>query len=336
MTDYSQAPPPQPPPVMYPPRRKSYWWVWVIVAVVVLGCMALAPFIFIGAIAATIAGAAGTQSGVGPGVAIIRINGTIAAGKSSSGFTSATTGSESIIDQIDKALKSDDARAIVLRINSPGGSAAGSEEVYAKLMSIRGKKPIIVSMGDVAASGGYYIASAADEIYCNGGTTTGSIGVINSHMDLSGLMKKVGVTSENITSGKYKDMGSPTRPLTADERGLLKKMIDDIYNQFVDAVAKGRNMPRGKVLKIADGRVFSGRQAKALGLVDEIGGMDKAVEKAGQRAGLQSPIRKIEYGRQGFFSDLLSTESESDSLTPMARKLLLQEAAKELAGGTMK
>lgn len=336
MTDYSQAPPPQPPPTAYPPSRKSYWWVWVIMAVIVLGCMALAPFIFIGAIAATIAGAAGTQSGVGPGVAIIRISGTITAGKNVSGFTGASTGSESIIDQIDKALKSDDARAIVLRINSPGGSAAGSEEVYTKLMSVRGKKPVIVSMGDVAASGGYYIASAADEIYCNGGTTTGSIGVINSHMDLSGLMKKVGVSSENITSGKYKDMGSPTRPLTADERGLLKKMIDDIYNQFVDAVAKGRDMPRAKVLKLADGRVFSGRQAKTFGLVDEIGGMDKAVEEAGQRAGLHSPIRKIEYSRQNFFSDLLSAESESDDLAPMARKLLLQEAAKELAGGVMK
>jgi protease IV len=176
--------------------------------------------------------------------------------------------------------------AVVVRINSPGGAVAPSQEMYAALRRLAEKKPVIASLGSIAASGGYYVASAADVIVASPGTLTGSIGVVMSLANVNGLMEKLGVQSNVITAGSLKDMGSPFRPMTPDERALFQQMLDQVHTQFIDAVAAGRKMDPEQARKLADGRVYTGEQAKAMGLVDELGGLEKAVEIAGQRSGI--------------------------------------------------
>ena len=164
-------------------------------------------------------------------------------------------------------------KAIVIEINSPGGSVGAVQELYAQILKVRAdsKKPVIALMGDIAASGGYYLAAACDKIIAHPGTLTGSIGVIFHMTNYEGLMKKVGITAEPIKSGKMKDIGSPTRPMTAEERKLLQALIDEAYGQFLSAVAEGRKMPEEKVRPFADGRIFTGTQALEAGLVDSVG-----------------------------------------------------------------
>jgi protease-4 len=192
-------------------------------------------------------------------------------------------------------------KAIVVRINSPGGAVAPSQELYEELKKarIKGKK-VIVSMDSVAASGGYYIACAADEIYANPGTITGSIGVIASFPIIDGLMDKVGISFETIKSGKYKDTGSYFRPMTEDEHDIFEDMLMDVYDQFVEAVAEGRGMPIEDVRKYSDGRVFSGRQALEYGFVDALGTQSDAIERAGALAGIKGKPRVIKKSRRRF------------------------------------
>ncbi len=190
------------------------------------------------------------------------------------------TSSRSIIHQLVQFKKNKGIKAIILRINSPGGAVGPSQEIYREVMRTRSKKRVIASMGAVAASGGYYIASAADKIVANPGTLTGSIGVIMEFVQVKELLKKIGVSLEVIKSGEFKDIGSPHRKLTEKERRLLQDLISNIQEQFVNAVAKGRNMPVEKVRKIADGRILSGQQAKQLGLVDRLGNFEDAVNLA--------------------------------------------------------
>ena len=185
-------------------------------------------------------------------------------------------------------------KAIVVRVNSPGGAVAPSQELYEELKKARTKgKKIVISMGSVAASGGYYIACAADEIYANPGTITGSIGVIAEFPVIDGLMEKVGIRFETIKTGKYKDTGSSFRPMTEDEHKLLEDMLMDVYDQFVEAVAEGRGMPIKDVKKYSDGRVFSGRQALEYGFVDALGTQSDAIERAGALAGIKGKPRVI-------------------------------------------
>lgn len=169
-------------------------------------------------------------------------------------------------------------KAILLRINSPGGTVGMSQEVYDAVNAVRAKgKPVVVSMGDVTASGGYYIAAAADKIFANPGTLTGSIGVIMHLMNWAETEKKIGLQPSVIKSGAFKDIGSADRPMTPEEKALLQNIIMDSYDQFVTAVAEGRKLDKEAVKKLADGRVYSGRQAKAVHLVDELGGYDDAL-----------------------------------------------------------
>lgn len=323
------------PPPAPAPRKRSLLWLWILLGLIGLGflifLLALPVIIIAGAVS-------GPLPKSGPGVAIIRVEGIITAGRSGGGFMEETgAGSETIVEQIDRATHDSRVKAILVRINSPGGSAAGAEEVYQALLKAREKLPVVISMGDVAASGGYYIAAAGDEIYCNGGTLTGSIGVITSHLDLSGLMKKIGVSYQDITTGEFKAMGSPSRPLTEREQALIKALLGDIYQQFVGAVAEGRKLPKEKVLKIADGRVFTGRQAQKLGLVDKIGGFQQALSAAAQRAGLRGRPRKIEYGPKGFFDLFFGRDDSTEALmNALARQLLVRQGAKELAGSVLR
>ena len=195
--------------------------------------------------------------------------------------------SREIIEQIEEFADDDGVRAVVLRINSPGGGVAASQEIYRAVRKLQTKKKVIVSMGSVAASGGYLIAAAADRIVANPGTVTGSISAVMHFADIQELMKKVGVRSSVIKSGKFKDIGSPVRDMTAEEKQLIQEIVDDIYDQFVRTIAEDRKIPMEKVQSLADGRIFSGRQALQLKLVDELGSLEDAVLLAGRLAGIE-------------------------------------------------
>lgn len=216
----------------------------------------------------------------GDRVGIVKIEGTIVE-------------SEPIIDKIIKFRKSTRVKAIVLRINSPGGMVAPSQEIYQEIKKACKEKKVIVSMGSIAASGGYYIACTADKIVANPGTLVGSIGVILQIENIEGLLKKIGLRRKVVKSGKYKDIGSITRSMTEEEEAILQVFSDDIYNQFVDAVAEGRGMKREEVLKIADGRIFTGAQAIGLGLVDRLGNLQDAISIAGEMVGIEGEPKVI-------------------------------------------
>jgi protease IV len=205
----------------------------------------------------------------GEKVAVIPVNGLI-------------SDSESTIEQLKRFVKDDSIKAIVLRINSPGGGVAPSQEIYEEVKKARAKKPVIASMGALAASGGYYIACAAQRVYANPGTITGSIGVIMPFMNVKDLVEKIGLKGMTVKSGAFKDMGSPLRDMTPREQELLQGVVDNVHLQFVNAVAEGRNLDRNDVPRIADGRIFTGEQAKELGLVDVLGNLEDAISDAGR------------------------------------------------------
>jgi protease-4 len=199
-------------------------------------------------------------------------------------------------------------RAVVVRINSPGGVVAPSQEVYQALLKIReAGKPVVASLGAVAASGGYYVAVAADRIYANPGTLTGSIGVIMQMPNLDSLMKKVGVDYVVVKAGQFKDIGNVSRPMTPEERRVLQTLLDDVHGQFITAVSEGRRLDRQEVVRFADGRIFSGAQAKALRMVDELGSLDDAVNEAARLAGLSVPPSIIPPRRPISIFDLVSS-----------------------------
>lgn len=194
---------------------------------------------------------------------------------------------------IDKFRTKSNVKAILIRIDSPGGGIAASQELYEAIKRAREKKPVVVSMGGVAASGGYYAAIGADTIVANSGTTTGSIGVLIEITQFYDLMNKIGVKSELITSGEYKGAGNPFNKLTAKERAYFQSYIDDAYQQFIEAVAEERGLDLKSVKKYADGRVFTGRQAKEFGLVDELGDRYYAIQLASEMCGLGASPKVI-------------------------------------------
>ena len=199
-------------------------------------------------------------------------------------------------------------KAVILRVNSPGGVVAPTQEIFAAIQRARkAGKPVVATLGAVAASGGYYVATAADRIYANPGTLTGSIGVVMQMANIEGLLKKVGVEYVVVKAGSYKDVGSFARTMSPEERKMLQALLDDVYSQFVDAVAEGRGLERSEVLAFAEGRIYSGQQALALKMVDEMGGFEDAVEAAGKLANI-SGRPKLVYPRKRFsFKDLLES-----------------------------
>lgn len=229
----------------------------------------------------------------GPRVAVIELEGVI------------TDGDDLVRDL--KALRDNaHVRAIVIRINSPGGVVGPTQEIHDALVRLRAAgKPVVASLSSIAASGGYYVAVAADKIYANPGTLTGSIGVIMQLATVDQLMKKVGIDYVVVKAGRYKDMGNFSRPMTPDERRVLQALLDDVHGQFIDAVAAGRKLARDQVVQFADGRVFSGTQAKALHMVDELGGLEDAVRGAAKLAGLPTPPNVITPRRRFSIFDLL-------------------------------
>jgi protease-4 len=199
--------------------------------------------------------------------------------------------SDKVVKEIEKYDEDSSVRAIVLRVNSPGGGIAQSQEIYEAVK--KADKDIVASLGSIAASGGYYISCGADRIIANPGTITGSIGVITTFPKYHQLLKKIGVEYEVIKSGEHKDIGSPYREMTEDEKRLLQDVIDDLFDQFVEVVSVERDIPKEEVLKLADGRILSGNQAHEQGLVDEIGTFSDAVRIAGELGGIEGKPRVI-------------------------------------------
>jgi protease-4 len=224
-----------------------------------------------------------------PGIGLVEVKGMI-------------LDSRETVRQLRHFLKKDDIKAVVLRVDSPGGVVAPSQEIYEEVRKFAAKKKIVVSMGSLAASGGYYISAPATLIYANPGTITASIGVIIKLSNIEALMDKIGIKATVIKTGKYKDSGSPVRELTAEDRAMFQSVIDSTHNQFIKAVAGGRKLPEDEVRRIADGRVLSGEQALALKLVDRLGTLQDAIEEAGRLAGIKGepevilpPKRKLNY-----------------------------------------
>ncbi len=191
------------------------------------------------------------------------------------------------VKNIDMVSKDDSIKAVVIKVDSPGGAVGASQEIYRAIEKLRESKPVVVSMGNVAASGGYYISVPANVIYANPGTITGSIGVIVQHVDVSKLLNKIGVKINNIKSGKNKDILFPNRPLTPESKKLIEKTVLDVYNEFLQDVVKYRNIDIKTLRRYADGRIFSGKEAKKLNLIDKLGNIQDAIIEAKKLAGLE-------------------------------------------------
>jgi protease-4 len=230
-------------------------------------------------------------------IGIIEINGVIAQ-------------SDEILQNIKEFREDDTIKAIVLRIDSPGGGVAPSQEIYREVTKTVQSKPVIASMGSVAASGGYYVAAGADKIVASPGTITGSIGVIMGYTNFEELLGKIGLVPVVIKSGKYKDIGSPARQMSDDERKLLQDFTDQVHRQFITAISEGRKMKEKEVESIADGRILTGESAKSLGLVDNLGNLEDAVDLAGKMAGIEGKITRV-YPREKHLSFFRYLSGES-------------------------
>jgi protease-4 len=210
--------------------------------------------------------------------------------------------SRTVIDQLLMFKKDSEVKAIVLRIDSPGGGIGPTQEIYEEVKKIRnkGNKRVFASMGSVAASGGYYIACAAEKIVANPGTITGSIGVIIEFTNVEELMRKIGLKSVLIKSGEFKDVMSPFKTMTDEEKTMLQGVIDSVHNQFIEAVTSSRKLKREDVVKIADGRIFSGEQAKELGLIDSFGTLQDTISMAAEYTGIKGEPKVVYPPQKGF------------------------------------
>lgn len=337
LTPPYQTPTAAPPPSYQPPpQRRSSVWQWGC-GLGLAGCLLaalLGIFLVLVAIMTTLGGLDGFEA-AGEHVALIRIEGIIVAGPSGFSFLGgAATGSDDIVEQIDSAMEDENAKAILLRINSPGGSAAGSQEIYSAINRARDAgKVVVASMADVAASGGYYVAAPADVIFANPATTTGSIGAIGLHEDMSGLLGKLGIETEIIKSGELKDMGHPMGPLAPEAREVITTVIEEVFGQFVTAVAEGRGMAEDEVLLRADGRIYTGQQAVDNGLVDHLGGLHEALMEAGSRAGITGRPEMVDYGAPSFLRWLTGSSSAQQRPVTVTGGLLYDGFAARLAYG---
>ena len=218
--------------------------------------------------------------------------------------------SQNIVRQLSNYRHNPNVRGIVLRIDSPGGAVAPAQEIYNEIMKLKADhKTVYVSMGTIAASGGYYIACAANYVLANPGTLTGSIAAVMAFSNIEELTDKIGIKPIIIKSGKYKDVGSPLRGMKPEERKLLQSVVDDVHQQFVQAVAKGRGLPVSEVNEIADGRIMTGQQALTLKLVDEMGGLEKTIELLAKKLGVEGRPKVIEEKEKTPFFDWLLQSS---------------------------
>ena len=273
------------------PRRRRKW-PFVVGGLVAFGLVGLAVA---GVVLVLVAGGPTVPAvyeeewvaGDGPAViAVVPVEGTIAPADNTVGGTQPTTTPEGLADALRQAAQDTSVVAVVLEINSPGGGVTASDEMHQSIMDFKENtgKPVVVSMGDTAASGGYYISTAADRIVANETTLTGSLGVIIPLNNYAEAANKYGIKRVVIKSGKYKDMGSAFREMTPDERGIYQSIVNQDYSEFVDVISEGRGIPEERVREIADGRIYSGVQARGLGLVDSFGNLDEASATAARLA----------------------------------------------------
>lgn len=243
---------------------------------------------------------------IGERVALIRVEGMI-------------VDSKDTIYEIKEYVKDPLIKAIVLRIDSPGGAVAPAQEIYEEIKKAVAKKKVIASMGSIAASGGYYIASPATKIIANPGTLTGSIGVIMEIPNVEGLMSKLGIKTEVVKSGEKKDMASVFRGIKKEERAILQKVLDNVHDQFITAVAEGRKMPYEDVKQIADGRIFTGEQALKVGLVDKLGNIEDAVQVAADLSGIKGEPVLISKKERFSLIDLIRGPKELIDILPSVK-----------------
>jgi len=249
--------------------KERSWIMIFIIGIVIAGAVSFLVLLYVGALLPD-----GQRLAFGDKIGLIRVEGAI-------------YNSSPAVDEIVKFGKDDDIKALLVRIDSPGGGVAAAQEIYEELKKVSDQgKPVIVSMGSLAASGGYYVACGADTIVANPGTLTGSIGVIMRFAQAEELLRKIGVGYEVVKTGQYKDIGSPSRPLTSEERVLLTELLDDVYDQFVSVIVTERDLDRSYVESFSDGRLLTGRQAFEMGLVDSLGDLQDAIMLAGEMAGI--------------------------------------------------
>ncbi len=247
------------------------------------------------------------KGGSGDKIAIVYAEGDIVDGKGD--FDQ--VGGDRFARLLRKIRQDDDVKAVVLRVNSPGGSAVASDVIQREMILTRKVKPVVVSMGAVAASGGYWISTYSDRIFAEPNTITGSIGVFGLLPNVQELANRNGVTWDSVKTGRFADIQTITRPKTPQELALIQKSVDRIYDQFLNKVAESRKLPRAKVAEIAQGRVWSGKQAKALGLVDELGGLEAALQEAAKRANLGDQWQVEEYPAPPTLAELLFSDSDN-------------------------
>ncbi|RJQ42759.1 MAG: signal peptide peptidase SppA [Nitrospiraceae bacterium] len=232
---------------------------------------------------------------LGDKIALVRVTGVI-------------VDSTDVIEELRGYATDNSIKAVILRVDSPGGAVAPSQEIYEEVLKLKEKKKVIVSMGTVAASGGYYISAPADKIVANAGTLTGSIGVIMELPNVSGLMQKIGVETQVIKSGEHKDIASIFKSLKPEEKKILQDVLDDVHSQFIQAVSAGRGMKFEEIKKLADGRIFTGRMAKELGLVDELGNLQHAIKLAGNLTGIEGEPEVVQKKEKFSILELLKGE----------------------------
>ncbi len=243
----------------------------------------------------------------GDKIAIVEIKGVI-------------TQSSGIIEEIRQYEEDEGVKAIILRIDSPGGGVGPSQEIHREILKAKSKKKVVTSMGSVAASGGYYIACASDLIVANPGTITGSIGVLMEFTNIEELFKKIGIKGVVLKSGEHKDIGSPFREMTPEEKKIIQGVIDNVHQQFIMAVAQGRNLDRAKVVEIADGRILTGEQAKELGLVDRMGNLQDAIDIVAKMVGIEGKPSILYPKRRFSLWELLVKETASTILETLNEK----------------
>lgn len=275
-------------------------------------------FVFIGALVAAVVGLyliaswyTGGEVVIGDAVAVVDILGEIYYSRGK-------------VEEILSYRDDDNIKAVVLFINSPGGGVAASQTLYHAVLKVREVKPVVVSMGSVGASGGYYVACAADTIFAESGTITGSIGVIASYLRTEELYEKIGLEMTVIKSGRYKDVGSPYRKMTEDEKAYLQEILDSAYDQFVRAVSDGRAMPLAEVLGLAEGRIYTGEQALDAGLIDYIGSYQDAVDMAARMGGIEGDPDVVKRRRRRSWFERIFGESLTRNLETRHERLKLQ------------
>ena len=274
-----------------------------------LGVIAALLIFFIGMLffVGRSSGVKSSRFAFGDKIAIVEVKGVI-------------TQSSGVIEELQQYLEDDGVKAIILRIDSPGGGVGPAQEIYREILKIRPKKKVVTSMGSVAASGGYYIACASDLIVANPGTITGSIGVIMQFSNLEELLKKIGIKGVVLKSGEHKDIGSPFREMTPEEKRIMQEVLDNVHQQFIQAVAEGRKLDRSKVVQIADGRILTGEQAKNFGLVDKMGNLQDTIDITAKMVGIEGKPNVLYPKRRISIWELLMRDMASAIIDVLAEK----------------